>query len=379
MSKIDWYSRIKKEMGDHVMMASDTPDVLKTLYKSSSPSLNWALGGGIAAGKVFTVYGPESAGKSLVGFDFIIQLQQSDPEAFALLYDAEYSFNKKYFAAMGGDNSRLIVAPTNKPEEIFDHFYEVVWPMMQDGLPLAMTMIDSIKSIRGPKEAATTSVTDHVMADLPVLLSKASRKWMEPIRKHGVAVICVQQVNMEMDPNLVKYQNKKWNVPNGQALKHWSDYMLLVERIEKKDAKLFDASHGTLIESNKDGVQVGHMVRCKVEKNKVAPPYRIAEFTVQYGKGIINAYQELAELGIALKVVGNPKQGSYEFGEVRVRGRDAFLEAVKNSTLLQQQLEVAIGKAMDTTLTFDASEVKIPDPSPEDVVYEGELLGAEDA
>jgi recombination protein RecA len=354
---IDWFSRIETQLGEHVKLGAAMEDPKQKIFKSSSPSLNWALGGGIAAGKVFTVYGPESAGKSLVGYDFIAQLHKADPTAWAFLYDAEYNFNKPYVERMGVDTKRLLVAQTNKPSEIFDHFYDVIWPMMQEGFPLKMVMIDSIKSIRGSKETATKSVDDHVMADLPQLLSKASRKWIEPIRKHGVAVILVQQVNMEMDANLVKYQNKKWNVPNGQALKHWSDYMLLVERIERKDAKMFDKEHATLVESNKDGIQVGHMVRCKVEKNRVGSPYRIAEFTLQYGKGIVNGWEELAELAVALKVVNRPNAQMYEFGETRVRGRDAWVAAVRDDQGLQGRLSTAIDAALDSTgLTFDKSE-----------------------
>lgn len=378
MAEKNWYSMIKKGMGDHVKIGSDYNDPRKVLYKSSSPSLNWALNGGIAGGKVFTVYGPESAGKSLVGYDFIAQLHKSDDKAFAILYDAEYNFNKPYVSALGVDTDRLIVAQTNKPDEIFDHFYDTLWPMLQDGLPLKMVMIDSIKSIRGPKEAATKSVTDHVMADLPQLLSKASRKWIEPIRKHDIGVIAVQQVNMEMDPNLVKYQNKKWNIPNGQSLKHWSDYMLLVERIEKKDSKLFDTSVSSLVESNKSGIQVGHMVRCKVEKNRVGSPYRIAEFTVQYGKGIVSAWSELAELGIALKVVQRPTNQTYEFAGEAIRGRDNFFTAVRESTEMQGKLEAAISTAMDdSALTFEPDAKDVEDQG--DIqVFEGELLGTDE-
>jgi RecA/RadA recombinase len=365
---INWFSRIQKQLGDHVKLGSDFEDPKNILFKSSSPSLNWALGGGIAGGKVFTVYGPESAGKSLVGYDFIATLHKNDPEAWAILYDAEYNFNRPYVEKLGIDCNRLLVAQTNKPAEIFDHFYDTIWPMLQEGFPLKLIMIDSIRSIRGSKEAATTSVDDHVMADLPVLLSKASRKWIEPIRKHNIGVVLVQQVNMEMDPNLVKYQHKKWNVPNGQALKHWSDYMLLVERVEKKDSKLFDREHSTLMDSDKDGIQVGHMVRCKVEKNRVGNPYRIAEFTLQYGKGIINSWQELVALAIALKVVSRPTNQSYEFGDIKVRGRDAFLQAVKEDLDCQYKMELAVMSALDdSALTFDKNEVNVPEMSDEEV------------
>lgn len=337
----DWYKKIQK-MGDGMIADQLTATTDAAKLALPSPSFNWALGGGMVFGKVATIYGPEQSGKSLIAQLAIAALHAENEEAWALWYDAEYSFDRDYAEKLGVDLSRLLVIQSNKPSDIFDHFVDKILPMLQqtDPFPLKIMVIDSIKSIRGPKEADRDSVEEHVMGDLSMLLQKAFRKIIPPLKQHGILTICVQQVSEQFDPIKVK-QGLKWHVPSGMALKHASDYMILVEKVANKASKIFDDTHKGI---SSLPIQLGHIIRCKVEKNRVTCPHLVAQFRLKYGVGIVNTELEVCELGVNLGVVGRPTQAAYVFNDTKVVGFANFVEKVKNTPELYRSLLQAIDK-----------------------------------
>ena len=361
----NWYSKIEK-MGKG-MVADAMDEIEDSFLELPSPSLNWALGGGLVFGKKITVYGPESAGKSLIAQMAVAALHASDPEAWAIWYDSEFSFDKAYARKLGIDTERLWVVQSNKPSEVFDHFYDEVWPMIQDGFPLKIFVLDSIKALRGPKEVATESVENHVMGDMSQLLNKAFRKIAEPIYKVKVLAIFVQQVNEEMDRTR-QMQGHKWHVPSGQSMKHGSDWMVLVEKVNVKKMKTFDEDHKNM---NNMPIQVGHKIRCKVEKNRVkGAPNLVAEFQLKYGVGIVNVSQEIAEMAVNLNVVKRPSKISYEFDGEKATGFAKFVELVDSKPELQRKLLKAMNDYRDNKLfTKQVTEVVISEKEDvEDIV-----------
>lgn len=337
---IDWYTRVSRDlegslsaMGAVINTGDEMADPHSLVYQFSAPSLNWACGGGLPAGKVMVAYGPESSGKSFLLWDLIKNMQRRDAEGWAAVYDAEFSYDKSYVASLGVDTKRLLVVQSNQSDDIFDHFVDKVGPMIQDGYPIRVMGIDSIRSIRGPKESALKQTGDHMMADLAILLPKATKKMVGLIRQYGIAQILIQQVNEEMDPNKVKYEHKKWHVPNGQALKHYADLMVLVEKINSKDRNVIDVSTEQ---------QLGHTVRAKVEKNRVGTPYRVSEFQLLYGVGVVNTHVEVATMATKLKVVERPNNLMYKFGGQSWKGIKAFAEAIKESDSLREGLMAGI-------------------------------------
>jgi hypothetical protein len=141
------------------------------------------------------------------------------------------------------------------------------------------------------------------MGDLSKFLNPSLKVILEIIRKYDLMTIFVQQVNMNLNPDEVKYQNKKWVIPNGQSLKHFCETMALVERVESKDSKIFDDSMKSIREI---AVQNGHTVRVRVEKANLDSPFREAEFQVDYRKGIVNTALEVAKLAANLGVISHP-------------------------------------------------------------------------
>jgi len=283
-----------------------------------------------------------NSGKSLIAQLAIASMHKEDPEAWALWYDAEFSFDSQYASKLGIDLKRLMVVQSNKPSDIFDHFVDQILPMLQDEepFPLKIMVIDSIKSIRGPKEADKDSVEAQIMGDLSQLLQKAFRKIIPPIKQNKILLICVQQVSEEFDQTRVM-QGHKWHVPSGMALKHASDYMILVEKVENKASKIFDETHKGI--SNLP-IQLGHIIRCKVEKNRVNCPHLVAQFRLQYGVGVVDTELEVCELAVNIGVVNRPTQAAYEFEGIKVVGIANFVNKVKKDPKLYNALVEAINK-----------------------------------
>jgi len=334
MSK-DYYSMIQK--AGKGMVADGLDSVKKNMLTLPSPSLNWALGGGLAYGKIVTVYGPEQAGKTLIAQLAIAELHKTNPNAWALWFDAEFSFDKDYAIKLGIDVKRLWLIQSNKPSDIFDYFFDTVWPMVQDGFPLKIMVIDSIKSIRGPKEADKDSVEDQVMGDISQLLNKAFRKILEPIRKEKILTFCVQQVNEEFD-QMKRDRGIKYHLPSGFSLKHFSDYIILVEKVDSKASKMFDETHKNI---QALPIQVGHTVRCKVEKNRTDSPHLVAEFRLKYGVGVVDQALEVARVTTELHIVNRPTAVTYEFQGHKAQGFQNFVDKVKSTPELYRALIAA--------------------------------------
>lgn len=344
----DWYSKIKKM--HQGMIAEDMESVKTNILPLPSPSLNWALGGGFVFGKITTVYGPEQSGKSLLAQLAIAELHKKDSKAWAIWYDAEYSIDKDYCKKLGIDLSRLWIIQSNEPKNIFDHFYDTVGAMIQEGFPLKIMVIDSVKSIQGPKEAALESVEKHVMGDVSQLLPKAFKRILGTIRTNKILTILVQQVTEEFDERL-RRRGVKWHVPSGQALKHASDQMILLEKVEAKASKMFDETYKNI---QKLPIQIGHTVRAKVEKNRTDCPHLVAEFRLKYGVGVVDVALEIATLAVSLGIVTKPNVSTYCFKDVKIHGFDKFVEKIKSQPELYIALEKAI-KEFDVFASKDES------------------------
>ena len=297
MSVNKWMSKLE---GDFAKVASSIPRPSENVIQLASPSFNWAVGnGGITEGKAVCFFGPESSGKSLLAQLTLIQLQKKYPESIQILIDAEFSFNGDWFEKLGGDLNRLLVKQTNDPLEIFDWLEKDVLEMLQDGAPINGLMIDSVKSIRYPGDHKSKSTDITMGGSGAKYLGPALKGLLPIIRRYTITTLLIQQVYEEMDQ--YKKMNNPWIIPDGRALKHFCDYMLQVERVDKKDGRLEEGK--TIAGGN---FQIGHKVRVKGKKNRVGAPYRVAEFMLRYDTGIVNVEEETYELGKSLGVIYHP-------------------------------------------------------------------------
>lgn len=297
MSTKNW---MKKLEGDFAKVASEMPRPSENVIQLKSPSFNWCVGNsGLTEGKAICFFGPESSGKSLLSQLCLVELQRKYPESIQILIDAEFSFNGDWFQKLGGDLDRLLVKQTNDPLEIFDWIENDVLEMLQDGAPINGLMIDSVKSIRYPG--------DHKNKTTDITMGGSGAKYLGPalkgllpiIRRYNISTFLIQQVYEEMDQ--YKKMNNPWVIPDGRALKHFCDYMLQVERVDKKDGRLEEGK--TIAGGN---FQVGHKVRVKGKKNRVGAPYRVAEFMLRYDTGIVDVENETYELAKSLGIIYHP-------------------------------------------------------------------------
>ena len=301
MSVKKWMKQLES---DFAKVASSVPKPSEHVIQLKSPSFNWAVGNsGLTEGKAVCFFGPESSGKSLLSQLCLIELQKKYPESIQILIDAEFSFNSDWFQKLGGDLGRLLVKQTNDPLEIFDWIEKDVLEMLQDGAPINGLMIDSVKSIRYPGDHKSKSTDITMGGSGAKYLGPALKGLLPIIRKYSITTFLVQQVYEEMDQ--YKKMNNPWIIPDGRALKHFCDYMLQVERVDKKDGRL---EEGKTIAGG--AFQVGHKVRVKGKKNRVGAPYRVAEFMLRYDTGIVETDNETYELAKSLGVIYHPISAS---------------------------------------------------------------------
>jgi recombination protein RecA len=345
----NWMSRLTKDFG---MLASDIKITAPKPIPAWSPSLNWATTQrGFTPGKVNIVYGPESAGKSLLAQMAIIELQRRDPEAIAIWFDSEFSFNVTLFEKLGGDSSRLIVRKSNNPILIFDYIGGELLEMLQDGAPVKAIVIDSVKAIRYPKDVRKNT-TDQIMGGSgSAYLGSALKLIIPVIAEYKLLTFFVQQVSAQIDP--MKAMRNPYVITEGHALKHAADLMLEVTRLDTKNGVI---EQGDTIAGGT--AQLGHKVRIKVRKNRLGVPARVAQFTFHYEKGITDTGGEVFDLAKALGVLGK-KDGcgnSIYFREVKVgRGLDDARTNVSNNKDLQDEILEACYSHKDAPVEVDAS------------------------
>jgi len=347
-------SKLAKDVGK---MATDMSSPSENVVKLPSPSLNWVVGnGGVTRGKALTLFGPESGGKSLLMQLILIQLLRDNPESFCILFDAEYSFNPDWFRKLAGFTtdptetldaedivSRLIVRQSNDPLKIFDYIEGEMQELIQDGCPIVGLGIDSVKSIRYPKDIKTQTTKMVMGGSGAAYLGSALKGVLPVIRDHDITTVLVQQVYEEMDE--WKKMTNPYIVPDGRALKHFSDYMLEVTRIDTKAGRL---------ESGKNmyggAQQVGHIVRVRGKKNRVGAPFRAGEFALSYTEGVVNVANEIFELGKSLGLVYHPKNDAtgkvnnqmWKFGNHdAIRGEANMLKWVEENKDVQLEIEQA--------------------------------------
>jgi len=358
MSK--WLSRMTSDFG---MLASELQAKALPAVPSRSPSLNWATSvGGFSPGKITVLYGPEQAGKSLLAYMAIADVQKSDPDAIFVWFDAEYSFNLPLFKKVGGDPKRLVYRKTNDPLKIFDYIGGEMLELLQEGAPIRGIVIDSIKAIRYPKEVNMKQTTDQKMGGTGASYLPSALKLILPvISDYNLLTFFIQQVTMEMDP--MKALRNPFVITEGKALKHAADLMLEIVKLDTKAGVL---ESGETITGAAQ--QTGHKVRVKVKKNRLGIPARMAQFTYHYDNGIIDTGVEVFELAKSLGVIFHPVSATsgkentmmWQFGNYDpIKGEDNMKQFVAASNQVQEEILKACYEYKDGLVALDAAGVVV--------------------
>ena len=358
MSK--WMSKLTSDFGT---VAATLSKDKRPPVPSRSPSLNWATTiGGFQPGKVNVLYGPESSGKSLLAMMAVADNQKSDPEAIFIWFDAEFSFNLPLFEKVGGDPSRLIVRKSNDPLKIFDYIGGEMLEALQEGAPIRGIIIDSIKSIRYPKESNMKQTTDQKMGGTGASYLPSTLKLVVPvIAEYELLTFFIQQVTMEIDP--MKALRNPFVITEGKALKHAADLML---EIVKLDTKAGILESGATISGASQ--QVGHKCRVKVKKNRLGAPARMAQFSWHYDNGVTDTANEVFDLARSLNVVFhpvNPESGKvnnqmWQFSNYDpIRGEANMRAFIAASPKVYQEVLDACYNVKDNSVALDEHGVVI--------------------
>ncbi len=302
-----------------IMKLGDKPVENIPVISSGSIALDEALGvGGYPRGRIIEIYGPESSGKTTLAIHAIAESQKQG--GIAAIIDAEHAFDPGYAKRLGVDVENLYISQPDNGEqalEIADH-------LIRSGA-VDIVVIDSVAALT-PKAEIEGEMGDSKMGLQARLMSQALRKLTANINKTHVTVVFINQLRDKIG---VMFGNPE-TTTGGNALKFYASVRLDIRRI------------GQL----KDGEEAnGNRVRVKVVKNKVAPPFRKAEFDVMFGEGI-SKIGEIIDLGSEMEII--KKSGSwYSYGETRLgQGRDAVKQLMMDNPELALELETKIRAAL---------------------------------
>ena len=312
-------AEIEKQYGKGaIMKMGDAQAIEIERFSSGALSLDLALGGGIPKGRIIEIYGPESSGKTTLALHMVSEIQKIGGQAAFI--DAEHALDVQYAKRIGVDIDNLLVSQPDDGESAL----EITETLVRSG-GVDLIVIDSVAALT-PRAEIEGMMGDSHMGLHARLMSQALRKLTAIVSKTSCSVIFINQMRMKIG---VMFGNPE-TTTGGNALKFYSSLRLDVRRIDK----IAEKGEG-------DQVIIGNRVRVKVVKNKVAPPFRQAEFDVIYNKGI-SREGDLIDLGLKHNVL--TKSGAFlSFGENKMgQGREQAKEFLLEHPEIWKALEKEI-------------------------------------
>ncbi|MBR2483531.1 MAG: recombinase RecA [Oscillospiraceae bacterium] len=320
--------QIEKAYGKgSIMRLGNDADVNVDAIPTGSLALDLALGiGGVPRGRIIEIYGPESSGKTTLALHILAQAQKMGGEV--AFVDAEHALDPSYARALGVNIEEMLISQPDTGEQAL----EITEALVRSGA-IDVVIVDSVAALV-PRAEIEGEMGDSFVGLHARLMSQALRKLAGIINKTNCIVVFINQLREKVG---VMYGNPEVTT-GGRALKFYASVRIDVRRVE----------------ALKNGSEIiGNRTRAKIVKNKVAPPFREAEFDIMYGEGI-SAAGELIDLGVKLDLL--QKSGSwYSMGEMRIgQGRDAAKAWLKANPEEAEKLEAAVRKDFHKLMTGQA-------------------------
>ena len=315
--------KIEKDYGKGtIMKLGDQPQWdERQVIPSGSVALDHALGiGGYPRGRIIEIYGPESSGKTTLAIHAIAQAQKLG--GIAAMIDAEHAFDRSYAKALGVNLDTLLISQPDNGEQAL----EIADNLIRSGA-IDIIVIDSVAALT-PKAEIEGEMGDNKVGLQARLMSQALRKLTANISKTNTCCIFINQLREKIG---VMFGNPE-TTTGGNALKFYASVRIDVRRTTQL----------------KDGEEaLGNRTRVKVVKNKMAPPFKKAEFDIVYGEGISRA-GEIVDLGVEYGIIS--KSGSwFSYGDQKLaQGREATKQLIKDNVELAEEIEATLRDALKT-------------------------------
>ncbi len=309
-------SQIEKNFGKGaVMRLGDKPAVQLDVIPTGALSLDIALGvGGIPRGRVIEIYGPESSGKTTLAMTICAQAQKKG--GTAAIVDAEHALDPVYAKAIGVNTDDLLISQPDTGEQALEIVEQLVRSAAVD-----IIVVDSVAALV-PKAEIDGEMGDQLPGLQARLMSQALRKLTAIAAKTGTTIVFINQIRYKIG---VMFGSPE-TTTGGNSLKFYSSVRMDIRRIE------------TL---KKDGVDVGNRVKVKVVKNKVAPPFRIAEFDILFAKGI-NTEGSIVDAAVDLNIINKAGAWFSYNGEKIGQGRDNTVAHLSVNPNILEEIEMKV-------------------------------------
>ena len=311
---------IEKSFGKGSIMRLGAEAEKMESISTGSIGLDYALGvGGLPKGRIIEIYGPESSGKTTLALHVVAEAQKKG--GIAAFIDAEHAFDRFYAAKLGVDVENLLISQPDYGEQAL----EIAENLLRSGA-IDVIVVDSVAALT-PKSEIEGEMGDSKMGLQARLMSQAMRKLTATINKTGCVCIFINQLREKIG---VMFGNPE-TTTGGNALKFYSSVRIDIRKISQI----------------KDGENVlGSRVKVKVVKNKVAPPFRKAEFDILYGEGISRS-GEIVDLGVEMGII--KKSGSwFSYGDSKLaQGRDSVKKLIEDNPELADELAAKIFEALE--------------------------------
>ncbi len=305
-------AKIEKDYGKGTIMrlGDDIPVNVEAL-STGSLMLDLALGiGGVPKGRIIEIYGPEASGKTTLALHVVASAQKEGGTAAYI--DVEHALEPAYASALGVDIDSLLLSQPDTGEQALD----VTESLVRSGA-VDVVVVDSVAALI-PRAELEGEIGDTVVGMLARLMSQAMRRLAGAISKNNSTVIFINQLRQKIG---VMYGNPE-TTPGGLALKYYASVRLDVRKTETLKV---------------NGEIIGAHTRVKVVKNKVAPPFKEAEFDIMYGTGISHL-GEIIDMGVKLELI-NKSGAWFTVGDARLQGRDAVKQYLSENPEVRDKIE----------------------------------------
>ena len=332
-------AQLEKDFGKGtIMKLGENTHMEVQAVHTGSIALDMALGiGGVPKGRIIEIFGPESSGKTTVALHIIAEVQKAGGEAAFI--DAEHALDPVYAKALGVDINNLLVSQPDCGEDAL----EITEALVRSGA-IDAVVIDSVAALV-PRQEIEGDMGSSTVGIQARLMSQAMRKLSAVISKSNCVVIFINQLREKIG---VMYGNPE-TTTGGRALKFYASVRIDVRKADQ---------------IKNGGEILGNRVKCKIVKNKVAPPFRTAEFDILYGQGISRS-GELLDMGVSLEIIKKSGAWFYYNGDKLGQGRDKARMALEENEELFAEIEGKI-RAMSDKIEMLEEDFELDEDDDED-------------